>query len=135
MCKTEPIKSFRDDESGVSAIEFAIVFPILVMLITGIIQVSNALYTESVMKHSIQEISRRAMVDTTFTATEMKAEILKKVSKRGLSADDVTIVEVSNGDGSATVTFNLGYDYEMSIPFVFTRTLTLKTNSELLRRE
>ena len=129
------MNTFQKNDSGASAVEFAIVFPLLVVLITGIIQVSSALYTETVMKHAIQDIGRRAMVSTTLTATDMKAEILKKVTGRGLTADNINVTEVSNGDGSASVTFELTYDYEMKIPLVFTKTLALKTRSELLRRE
>ena len=128
-------KTFHNDTSGVSAVEFAIVFPLLVMLVTGIIQLSSALFTESVMKHAIQEISRDAMVDLELTATDMEAEILKRVSDRGLTAEDITVTEASNGDGTATLNFELTYDYAMSIPFIFSKTIALKTTSNLLRRE
>jgi len=67
------------NQSGASAVEFAIVLPILVLLVFGIIEFSVALYDKAMITNASREGARAGIVFSLFTDEERTDEITKVV--------------------------------------------------------
>lgn len=60
--------SRRDD--GSSAVEFALVLPLFLLLLFGTVDFGFILYTQSVMQNAAREATRRMSVDSTVTESQ-----------------------------------------------------------------
>ena len=56
------LSPFARDESGVAALEFAIILPVLVIMLTGIIQVGGILFIQNHMGDVARETARNLVV-------------------------------------------------------------------------
>lgn len=59
--------------SGAAAVEFALVLPIFLMLLFGIIQFGSVLFLHNNMVNAAREAVRRMSVDSSFTAAQAEA--------------------------------------------------------------
>lgn len=57
------------DQRGAAAVEFALVAPVLLMLVFGIFDVGHNMYTSSMLQGSIQQAARRATIQGSDDAT------------------------------------------------------------------
>jgi Flp pilus assembly protein TadG len=62
----------RDDE-GASAVEFALVLPLFLLLLFGTADFGFVLYTQSIMQDAAREGARRMSVDSTVTEAQGQA--------------------------------------------------------------
>ena len=83
-------------ESGASAVEFAFTLPILVLMITGIIQFGLILFLQNNMANVARDASRRLAVGE-ITKVEAEAEIQNRLVNWG-STFTVTITEPNPAD-------------------------------------
>jgi Flp pilus assembly protein TadG len=81
----------RDRERGANLVEFALIAPLLIMLVMGIIDFGWILSTQQDVRHGAREAARLAAVNTDNTAN--------------MATLACTAMNVSSG---ATVTFNTG---------------------------
>ncbi|MGB6230753.1 MAG: TadE/TadG family type IV pilus assembly protein [Litorimonas sp.] len=51
-------RKFRDDESGIAALEFAIISPVLIALLFGMLNFSNAMFRYNKLQHVANETNR-----------------------------------------------------------------------------
>jgi len=56
-------RAMRED-GGTSAIEFALVFPVFILMVLGIFEFSRALWTRSLLNYAVQTAARCGAVDT-----------------------------------------------------------------------
>ena len=78
--------------TGSVAIEFALIIPILIIVLFSVIQISSLLY----MRHTLLNISynaaRIAATNTNTTNTTIKATIEEQLNNIGIFAEEVTII-------------------------------------------
>lgn len=58
------IRHLRSDEDGLSAVEFALIAPVLCVLLLGAMDMAHALYMTSVVQGSLQKAGRDASLET-----------------------------------------------------------------------
>jgi len=77
------VKNVIDNERGASAVEFAIVLPVLVMFVFGIIEFGIVFYNKAMITNACREAARAAIVYRTplLAADEMKTEVDNVVAK------------------------------------------------------
>jgi Flp pilus assembly protein TadG len=63
---------WKDDDSGATAVEFAIVGPIFLIMLIGIVQLSIAYFHGSSVQWAVDRAMRTAMVDADITSTEVE---------------------------------------------------------------
>lgn len=51
-------------EEGTSAIEFALVFPVFILMVLGIFETGRALWTQSLLNYAVQTAARCGAIDT-----------------------------------------------------------------------
>jgi Flp pilus assembly protein TadG len=90
-------------ERGASAVEFAIVFPVLFLVLAGIIDFGRAYFYQVQLTNAAREGARAASVST-LTADQIKARTAAAVP--GMQATDLTypvLDQCPSGSGNATV--------------------------------
>jgi len=120
----------RDD--GASAVEFALVMPLLFLLIFGIIQFGLGFYTQQGASSAAREAARRAAVGAVKTcsggtaATDLDSIVKSYTS--GASIDGETL---ANGNGAIgdTVTVTVNYHIDLDLLSAFIPGMTSKISN------
>lgn len=101
---------------GSAAVEFALVGPLVIMLLFGIAEVGLMLNAQLVLNHAAREGARRAAVDGGATA-EVYSKIENCVRLGSIDPDDVDVYisPFSAGYGH-TIRLRLSYEYPFKTP-------------------
>ena len=113
------------ESSGQSLVEFALVFPILFLLVTGFFDLGRAVFNYSSLSNSVREATRYAIVhkETINDVAENDGYLLlqQKVEEFsfGLDASDITIavvVEMDENDRRESVSITATYMFTPITP-------------------
>jgi Flp pilus assembly protein TadG len=96
----------RDREKGASAVEFAIVLPLLVLLVFGIMEAGWLFAQQVEVRNAAREGARLAVVDE---AASPGSSIRTKVCQRAPLSDDRAQVTIVVDSDTATVTVEQDY--------------------------
>jgi Flp pilus assembly protein TadG len=108
----------RFDEKGVSAVEFALILPVLVLILFGIIEFGFILYDKQVITSASREVARAAIVrgaNATDISSAHDKYINMPVSFSGssaLSAPTISIDCSSLGANAFGTNLTVTYSYE-----------------------
>lgn len=122
-------------EKGASAVEFALIFPILVILVFGIFQFAIAFNNYITITHAAREGARRAAVD--LFNPDLKDYIKDMAIPLVLTDDDIVIGVESDEDPPLIgdpVSVEITYNFGISIPLVGSWEVPLK-NKAVMRLE
>lgn len=128
------MKKFRQsrlaqNETGQAMVEFALTVSITFLLIFGMIDLSRAIYTASVLQWAAQRGARAAII--TPTQEVARAAAIEKMV--GLDTDEVDVI-LTSGSGN-TVTVNVSYEFDFIIPMIERITgdkITLKASASMV---
>lgn len=96
----------------------AIVMPVLLLLVFGIIEMSNAWRAHQVITNLAREGARIAILPTTDARSDITAPIFAGLTAQGMSAPDTVIVKCNGADGVCTST-NQEVLVRVEYPFTF----------------
>jgi Flp pilus assembly protein TadG len=107
--KLRPLRGFLADRRGATAVEYAFILPVFVMMIFGVIGVSQLAGAMSSMHYAVEEASRCFAVNKTTCGTPTTAAAYANAKYLG---PDVGVVFVATNTGcgftvSATATYTL----------------------------
>jgi Flp pilus assembly protein TadG len=88
-----------ESKRGQSLVEFALIFPIFILVLVGLFDLGRAVYAYNTISNASRESVRVAIVNQ--TTTDVTDEALKQAVSLGLVPADVTIT-YSDPDGSGT---------------------------------
>ena len=101
-------------ESGASAVEFALLLPVLMMILFGIIEFGMALYRQAILTNASREGARLGIVPSV-TNAEVNTKIDAYLTAAGIAPGTVTRTPppvLTGGTGSdVKVTLTLPYTY------------------------
>lgn len=106
-------------DAGASAVEFALVLPILLLLLFGIVDFGRAYQAKTQLTHAVREGVRTYVVTQDGARGEEKA-VAAAVSL-GLTVDDVTTTGCSSTTDigeDATLTATYSFDYLTPLPAI-----------------
>jgi hypothetical protein len=89
---------------GQAIAEMAIVMPLLLILVFGIIEMSNAWRTHQVVTNLAREGARVAILPTTGATADVRTPILAGFTAQGMTAPDTIIVKCDGADGVCATT-------------------------------
>lgn len=123
------------NRSGQAVVEFALVIPLLLILIVGVVELSRAWNAKQVITNTAREALRAAVVDDpTFTQDEMYARIDEQLQLASLhpSRAQVTFDGWRSGAGKlARIEVSYAFDFDILGPLMEwasgRRTVTLRT--------
>ena len=121
-CRPRPRRtprSARTDRRGAAVVEFAIVAPLLVLLIFGIIEVGRLVMVQQILTNASREGARRAVLEHA-TAAEVQTVADNYLSNSSISGATVTVDPIplsSLGFGeSVTVTCSIPFEQVSWLP-------------------
>jgi Flp pilus assembly protein TadG len=91
----------RRDEGGASAVEFALVLPVLIMLVFGAIQYGLYFWSMQGGSSAVREAARRGAVGQLVTCTEFRNYVKDRL---GSTATDVTLSDIKRTYATAAGT-------------------------------
>lgn len=89
--------SHRLDERGVGAIEFALILPFILMLVVGIIEMSNVFFMRNQLNEIARDATRRFAVGAMDEA-EVRTFVLKRVAQTTQAQASVDVAETETDD-------------------------------------
>lgn len=125
------LAGWRRDARGATAVEFALVSPVLVLLLVGTFQVAWAVHCASSVRWSLEQSSRNLLLDPTTTQDQIKTAMVSQL--KGLVDSSRLTVSLTSSSAGGTPVFLVSSTYAapLSIPFVnsqlinFTATATV----------
>jgi Flp pilus assembly protein TadG len=104
-------RRLREDSRGQALVEFALVIPILMLLLLGIVDFARAWNVYEVLTDAGREATRLAVVDNGSTAAEVREVVKQAAARAGVAvADgDIAIAEGAARGEPTTVTISYGH--------------------------
>ena len=104
-------------ESGASAVEFALLLPVLMMILFGIIEFGLALYRQAILTNASREGARLGIVQSipAITNAQIDAAIDNYLTAAGIPAGDVARTIVAGGVTGTPVQVTLTLPYTYSV--------------------
>lgn len=116
-------------EHGAVALEFALLLPVLLLFLMGIVEFGRALWTRSILQFAVEEASRYAIAHSTASSATIVAYAQGQVV--GVPLADVAITVVSSAaDVTVTASTNFQFVGPDLLPF---GPLTLTASSRFPR--
>ena len=116
--------------SGVAGIEFAIICPLLVILIIGTFSVGWAMHCVSSVDYVLEQTSRILQLNPTLTQTALQSLLDKDLDQYGNQAVQLAMVVDKDSYGSNVAHLTASYSYEINVPLVakYTGAITRKSD-------
>ena len=105
------MRRLHGDTRGAAALEFAILLPLFVALIFGVMQLGQALWTQSALQHAVEMAARCASVNTVVCGTATQVQAYAATQAYGLALPAATFSVATPACGNE-VTAN----YALTLP-------------------
>lgn len=112
-------RSFGDDRSGTSSVEFALIFPVFAILLFGIAKFAYAQHCASSLHFALRTASRSLMLDPSMNQGQLERLVKDDLTVLGDPDVQVTLTVSDNGNGRvARLTGR--YEYALDLPLLET---------------
>ncbi|HEY0011819.1 MAG TPA: TadE/TadG family type IV pilus assembly protein [Allosphingosinicella sp.] len=111
----------RRDASGVTAIEFAIVAPILVFMVIGVAQMGALFYGHAALRNAVSEGARYATIHPRPTAAEVVARIQANRPDSVPGTFSTPVVTYTQNAATGNWQANVTMSYTATFNFVLTQ--------------
>jgi Flp pilus assembly protein TadG len=102
----------RSRDSGVAAVEFALVLPIVLLCVFGLIECARAIWTQATLDYAVEAAARCAAVDTNTCGTDVNIQNYAAGKAPGLSfADPALTFGVTRPSCGVQVTATLPFTF------------------------
>ena len=114
-------------ERGAAAVEFALVLPILLLCVLGLIEFARAIWTQATLDYVVQAAARCAAVDTVTCGTDVNIQNYAANKAPGLSfADPASAFSVTRPSCGVQVTATLPFDFLVPALLPYSATLSAR---------
>lgn len=87
---------------GTTAVEFALIFPVFLTFVLGIMEVGRAVWIKGSLQYAVEETTRFAMVNTSSSNSTLEAYATTILTGTGVSSTGVTFTAAQDTSGSTT---------------------------------
>lgn len=108
----------RRCDSGVAAIEFAIVGPLLIMLLVGIFSVGSVLHSLSSVRYALGETARVLQLNPKLSQSELQVRLDEELKEYGKGSVMLTMTIEKDASGSDVARLKATYPYLIAVPFI-----------------
>ncbi len=130
------LRGFAAARGGTAAVSFALIAPVLVMFVYGIIEFGRILYTQGALNYTVQETTRWAVVnvDPTADPAVIDTQVETYAISRATLVDanrftEVNAVPVPQPDTTVLIDIEIKYRFDLLIPKIYTGPLTISAAS------
>ena len=134
--KARRIRDTRKNEKGQSLIEFALVVPLLLLLVIGIAEFGRAWMTQNILTGAAREAVRVAAVpDPPGGVSAATARANQILTSAGITTATVSVVDAPANFGAVTVTVNYNFPVVIAgfIPGLSSSTFPLSSTTTMRR--
>lgn len=115
-------KPRRGWNSGATAVETALILPVLLTFVFGIFNLGWAMYCGAEVRHAVERSSRLLIKDPATSATTILTDVKSQLSSADPTAVSLTKETQALGTGGGIAKLNWTYAYTVSAPFIRTAT-------------
>jgi Flp pilus assembly protein TadG len=115
----------RSRERGAAVVEFAIILPILLLCVLGLIEFARAIWTQATLDHAVQAAARCAAVDPLTCGTVAQTQQYATTKAPGLSLPASTFT-VTNPACGVQVAASLAFDFLVPELLPYSQTLNAR---------
>ena len=115
---------FADDAGGMAAIEFALISPLLILLLLGAIQLGWALHNAASVRWALEASARSLMINPSLTEDAVRTDMVARLSKVA-DASDIEVT-VTPDEDEESVVLESTYTAELTLPILPAETLTFR---------
>lgn len=117
---------FRRDTRGAIVVEFAILAPIFLIIVIGMIDFSRLFWIKSTMQFAVEQTARYAMVNADAATADLEAY----AEARGATVNGVTYSAATSSSGGINFrTITATYTFSFMLPIVPIGDITLSAKS------
>ncbi len=98
----------QGSQRGQSVVELALILPVFLLFVLGILDLGRAVYTQTVLSNAVREGSRLAIIDTVSTQTVI-LKVVQAAVGVNLSPADVTVSGARTSGTTVTVSASFVY--------------------------
>lgn len=113
-------------ERGSVAIEYAIILPVLLVLVIGLIETGRLIWTQTTLDRAVEAAARCAAVDSVQCGTADAVQQYAVGQAYGLQVESSAFTVVSESCG---VSVSVTYPFTMLIPWTASSQLTLRASA------
>jgi Flp pilus assembly protein TadG len=115
-----PLRTFRDDARGATALEFAIVLPIFLVIMYGVFQFGWAQHKLSSIRFAMETASRSLLLDPTMTEAQLTALVTSKLSGGSTDPNVSISLSISDTAGAKIARLTGAYSTQVGVPLLAT---------------
>jgi len=108
----------RGWNSGATAVETALILPVFITFVFGILNLGWALYCGAEVRHAVERSSRLLIADPTTSASTILTNVKSQLSAADPTAVSLTKDTQSLGTGGGIAKLNWTYAYTLTSPFM-----------------
>lgn len=98
--------------SGATAVEFALVLPVLLAVLAGVLEFGRALWLRHDMQFAVEEAARFALANDTASATAIST----RASTRLAAVGPESVVQIATVLDATAVTITASTDFQFIVP-------------------
>lgn len=114
------LRRLRDDCRGVSVVEFALLAPVFLGMVIGVIELGRAAYTQGVVSFAAEEATRYAVVN--YAISEDEVRDLTESCLLGIDPSRINAIVVTGpinpADNTRTISVEVSYDFQFLLPLM-----------------
>ena len=114
---TRRLRAFAGNVSGGSGIEFALIAPVLIMLLFGIFAFGWSMNSTSSVRYALEASARSLQLNNTLTQADIQAVAKQKLQALGLQNVNVTIATDPASGGFRMAHVNASYAFVINFPY------------------
>ncbi|MAI90131.1 TadE/TadG family type IV pilus assembly protein [Ponticaulis sp.] len=128
------LRAFKSDKKGVSAIEFAFVFPILVSFVLSLFYIGVGFFGVQQAQNTTERVARIAYMLDEPSASEIRDLVLNHLGTT-LAGTFTPNVQLTEKYGETYADISIDYAYSPDIPFLPEQNYVFTASSEVLIRD
>ncbi len=111
-------RSLAECTYGAAAVEFALVFPLLILLVLGTYAVGAVMHSISSVRYALEETARTLQMNPSKSESDLQDVLDEKLTHYGAQAVTLTMSTEKDAHGSTIARLTATYPYTIAIPFV-----------------
>lgn len=116
---------------GATAVEFALVAPVFLMMVLGIFEMGRALWIKAVMQFGLEEATRYALINTSAATATLETYAKSKMTGVFVSSAALAVTATSSISGGVTyMSITASYNFTVLVPIVTIPNVTLQAKSK-----
>lgn len=119
---------------GATAVEFAIVMPIFLAMVLGVVEISRAMWIKATMQYAAEQTTRYFMVNNNKTTAELETYAQARFLELGMASIVASVTYTATQDTSTdpdNMTITLTYSFEALVSFIPVPDVTLSATANV----